>query len=447
MIDSLQANKFFGNEKTSFTPNIDNLIKNGTYFSQAIGSADATLLSWPGIFTGKFSFKTGIRSLRFNKLDKNVTTYFTHLKNNAYHFYADIPTLATKIGLFPEFENDDYHYDSHFYLFDGLGDKIVKLLDSKKTENPWLYYIHLDDLHYPIVVPSDYKDEKYGQSNYEKVVSATDYWIGKILEKIDLSNTIVVITADHGTYVKFIVKNGKKISMEVNGELQLKTTSLGKKIPKSLQSLKSKGFFILEKIRKQKKLAKINGLNLKSHEKRALLSQRSDVEHPLYDDHVHVPLLFVGYNVPKNKIVDQLVRSIDIFPTIFDLADLPQTLDSVDGRSLVSFMNNKILDELPAYIESTPLMEIKTNDVIGIRTSKYKYFRDKDNPKNRIHLFNLIIDPYEDQNIADKKLELVIEMESILQNILNSTTSKFDVEIDDDETKQIEEELKKLGYL
>ena len=447
MIDSFRADKFYGNNKTSITPNIDNLIKNGTYFTQAISSADATLLSWPSIFTGKFSFKTGIRSLRFNKLDEKTTTVFTPMKNNGYNFYADVPTLATTIGLFPEFENNDSHYDYHFDLFDGLGEKIIKLLDNEKMKKPWLYLIHLDDLHYPIVVPNDYKFEKYGESNYEKTISAIDYWIGKILEKIDLSNTIIVVTADHGTYVKSITKNGDKINMEVDGELQLKTTSLGKKIPKILQPLKSKGFFILEKIRKRKKLAKINKLDLKPHEKRALLSQRSDIEHLIYDDHVHIPLLFCGYNIPKNKLIDQLVRSVDIFPTLHNLTTLSENLIDIDGRSLVPLMNGDIFDELPAYVESTPLIEIKTQDVMGIRTSHYKYFRDKDNPKKRIFLYDVKDDSFENMNIAKSNPKIVQEMEIILQDILKGKIITFSGEIDDDESKLIEEELKKLGYL
>ena len=72
VIDSLRADKFYGNKKTSLTPNIDNLIKNGTYFNQAICSSDATLLSWAGLFTGQFAFKTGIRSNKFNKLEDKL---------------------------------------------------------------------------------------------------------------------------------------------------------------------------------------------------------------------------------------------------------------------------------------------------------------------------------------------------------------------------------------
>ena len=76
VIDSFRSDKFFHSTTTSKKPNIDNLIKNGTYFSQAISPADATILSWSALYTGKFPFKTGIRSARFNKLDKNISTMF-----------------------------------------------------------------------------------------------------------------------------------------------------------------------------------------------------------------------------------------------------------------------------------------------------------------------------------------------------------------------------------
>jgi len=446
MIDSFQAEKFYGKNKTSITPNIDYLIKNGTYFNQTIGGADATLLSWAGIFTGKFPFKTGIRSLRFKKLNEKSTSYFTHLKNEGYHFNAYVPTVATTIGLFPEFENNDFNYNYYYDLFEGLGEKITGLLDSGKMQEPWLFYIHPDDLHFPIVVPQDYKSEKYGKSNYEKTVSAIDYWIGEILKKIDLTNTILVITADHVTYIKSIIKNGKKLDLEVNGELQLKTTSLGNKIPKFMLPLKNRAFMVLENIRKQRKLAKLKDLDLKPHEQRALLTQRSDLEHFLYDEHVHIPLLFAGYGIPKDKIIDQLVRSVDIFPTLTDLANLPK-MENIDGRSLKPLLDGKSMDELPGYIESTPLIDLKTKDVIGVRTSTYKYFRDKEDATKRVFLYDIQQDPYEDKNLAQSNSKIVHEMEVILQKILKNKSSILTDEINEEESKIIEEELKKLGYI
>ncbi len=45
-IDSFRADKFFDTNPTCKKPNIDLLLKTGTYFSNTISTADATLLSW-----------------------------------------------------------------------------------------------------------------------------------------------------------------------------------------------------------------------------------------------------------------------------------------------------------------------------------------------------------------------------------------------------------------
>jgi len=111
IIDSFRSDKFYEKNKTSITPNLDKLIKNGTYFSQTISSADATLLSWSSIFSGLYPFKTGIRSSRFNKLDENITTLFDLLKKFDYEFYSFTPTFSEAVGLFPNFKNDNSVYD------------------------------------------------------------------------------------------------------------------------------------------------------------------------------------------------------------------------------------------------------------------------------------------------------------------------------------------------
>ena len=145
--------------------------------------------------------------------------------------------------------------------------------------------------------------------------------------------------------------------------------------------------------------------------------------------------------------ISQQVRTIDIFPTICEIIGLPNRDNEIDGRSLLPLIEGRELQELPNYIESSHLsLEIVTNDVIGIRTSNYKYFRDIDNPKNRIHLFNLKEDPFEDENIAAKSPEIVDKHEDILQKMIKDSP-EITEEINEEETKKIEEELKKLGYM
>ena len=58
VIDSFRSDKFFGDKKTSVTPNLDKLTKEGIYFSQAISSAPASLPAISSIMTGVYPFST-----------------------------------------------------------------------------------------------------------------------------------------------------------------------------------------------------------------------------------------------------------------------------------------------------------------------------------------------------------------------------------------------------
>ena len=62
VVDSFRADRFFGNNKTSYTPNLDLLLKKGTYFEQTISSADGTFLTLSSLFNGLFPFVTNVRS-------------------------------------------------------------------------------------------------------------------------------------------------------------------------------------------------------------------------------------------------------------------------------------------------------------------------------------------------------------------------------------------------
>ena len=99
-----------------------------------------------------------------------------------------------------------------------------------------------------------------------------------------------------------------------------------------------------------------------------------------------------------------------------------------------------------AYIESTPLIDISSNDVIGVRTQRFKYFRDKLNPKERIHLYDIQNDPVEEKNLASLELKKVKEMEELLLTITKDS-SETSNPVNDDDNSLIEEELKKMGYV
>ena len=70
VIDSLRADRFFGKNRSCKTPNIDSLIPNGVYFQNTISSSDVTGICLGNIFSGMYSFKTGMSTRKFNSNTK-----------------------------------------------------------------------------------------------------------------------------------------------------------------------------------------------------------------------------------------------------------------------------------------------------------------------------------------------------------------------------------------
>ena len=84
----------------------------------------------------------------------------------------------------------------------------------------------------------------------------------------------------------------------------------------------------------------------------------------------------IGHKVNQKKTISQQIRLIDVFPTICDMIGITGERN-VDGISVYPLLQGKKIEDVAAYIESTPAIQIKTDDVIGIRTNRYKYFRSR----------------------------------------------------------------------
>ena len=44
-------------------------------------------------------------------------------------------------------------------------------------------------------------EDEFGVTDFDKMVSALDIWIGKFLERIDIDNTLIILTSDHGEFI------------------------------------------------------------------------------------------------------------------------------------------------------------------------------------------------------------------------------------------------------
>jgi arylsulfatase A-like enzyme len=432
VVDSLRSDRFFGKEKSSFTPTLDKLRNNGTYFSQNISSADGTFLSLNTIFNGLFPSATGTRQ---SKLILKNSNYLSSLIDEGYSIYSVLPKL-TSFSPLSNISSKRYSYNGEppaESLFDGVGEKILEILNSS-MKSPWFFYIHLEDLHWPLIVPKEFEDEKYGKDKYDQIVSSIDFHLKKLLQVLNLKDTLIIITSDHGCPIPFDEKDTS--SFEPDLGLGLK---IGKKImPKFSHKF---GASIFNKTREiiQNKRLEVANQNLTEYEKRSRLPP---FVQSLFDEAVRTPLLFSGYKM-EPLIIKKQTRSIDIFPTIFDLFGFNHS-EKIQGKSLLSLIQGDDSEENPCYMHTIPFEEPSDDDQVGIRTSKYKYFRHARNPLSNIHLYDLTKDTLENKNIYHENLEKVHEMEEIIAEFSNFTNDNV---LDGEEEAKIREELKKLGYL
>jgi len=444
LIDGLRADQCYGKDKTSVTPNIDSLIRKGMYFEQASSSADGTIISLNTIFSSNFQVA---HASRYQKIVLNKNNLIDIFKKNGYHVYGIFPNFTSFNSLRECFENENNSYDwieqniPPVTLSTGLATKIIQLLESKKQE-PCFYYFHIFDLHSlregkkPLGI-KNFDHEKFGSSPYERTVSSIDFWLGKILEHVDLDNTILILTADHGAFIPY---GGLR---EVDFEPKLQNTKdLGKKLlPKSAHKI---GGQFLSNVRKSVGKRKLNKDNQKltNYQKR---SRNPYFTLSLFDEMMHIPLLFVG-NLIKPGVITKQVRHVDIFPTICELLGIPLDI-KISGKSLVLLANESLQDENPNYLHTIPYQKSSPLDMVGVRTSRYKYFRSAHNANENIHLYDLKNDPYENNNIAQTHKQLVAQLEKKMLKLEKDSLSEYKEEISDKEMEKITNELKRLGYI
>ena len=134
-------------------------------------------------------------------------------------------------------------------------------------------------------------------------------------------------------------------------------------------------------------------------------------------------------------IISQQVSSTDIFPTICDIVGLSPINPKIHGSSLVQLISKNLQKEHPIYLHTMPYEELSSLDMVGLRTSKYKYFRESRDSKKNVNLYDLKKDPYENKNIAKDHPLLVDEMEKILSKLISSSK-----ELELEEISKVEEE-------
>lgn len=164
-----------------------------------------------------------------------------------------------------------------------------------------------------------------------------------------------------------------------------------------------------------------------------------------YDQLIHVPLVIKMPGQSNTKELTDMVQSIDIMPTILDVAGLEKPYN-LQGRSLLPVIRGQA--------ENSPREDVygENYEVGYVRSLKWKLIvnREEFRKKSGMHdmLFNLADDPAELKNVVDEFPVVYKELQEKLQKHFDSlpdfTDQKYEFAPNIDSVTQ--ERIKKTGY-
>ncbi len=416
------------------TPNLDAFFKEGIGFAAANTCAPITLPSHTSILTGMYPTYHGVRDNGAYSLRKTGLTMTEAMKADGYSTgavvsafvldkrfgldkgfdsydddFSDSVLNETKWSISPETYGDTYDYYQR--RADEVTESALEWLNGNR-DNRFFLWAHYFDPHAPyyrysengsrpvLQAPSPSPTGQYSADYAKKVIEIydleityTDFWIGKLLD------TLAEWDLDESTLVIIVSDHGESL-----GEHDYYFQHGG----------------------------------------------------ALYDTILRVPLMLrLPYNGPRGVVVEDIVSTIDIAPTVYQLLGI-QPRVRPHGSSLVPLAFG-FHDGRPPHVYGETLLPIRfgKNELRTLKTPRYKLIHSPASGKRL--LFDLERDPEEIANIleddaGDDKAPLgqygplADGMQKQLDTLIRSTRSPT---VTEPETLDVEtrEKLRKLGYL
>jgi arylsulfatase A-like enzyme len=399
MVDCMRADTLWDRQRYPSMPNLDALCQRASVFTHGIAAATTTTPSVATMLTGRPLAEHGIRSLLGYKLQPDIRTLAEELRDGGYYTAAEVTgPLFPETGLNRGFE----HYrrrDRHWYLSTSWGDELRQTLRQRQMTEPWFLFLHIWELHWPRKA-EQFNRARYGKTLYQRSVAYFDFLLGELLKELDLDNTVVVITGDHGEGVAGAIDNPLPIvQMGIQWSYRL-TRRLPATTKKRILTLAKNVILV--------------GGKKSGADQSSLAGPRPEIAgHAAmcaYDYLVRIPIVFHGPGIFPAKQIDHQVRHLDIAPTILDAAGLGGVRAGWQPSLLPMARGEEDLDR-PAVTEALQTMlHDPLRRLIGYRTGRYKLIYAPDNPEVAPELYDLQADPGEQCNLALSQPELVEEL-------------------------------------
>jgi hypothetical protein len=154
----------------------------------------------------------------------------------------------------------------------------------------------------------------------------------------------------------------------------------------------------------------------------------------LTDDNIMIPMFIKYPGCPEGKKVNSTVSSLDLYPTILDLLEMPIP-ENIIGRSWIPLINEnaKYIDKMNLrYHRSDSRMHFQPGRSTVIRNHSYKYtfHHDKKHTNELEEFHDLINDKYETKNlINDKNDEIIYQINTFRKEFDKSEKRAFDFQL------------------
>jgi len=429
VVDTLRADLCLGRDRTSVTPVIDRLARTGTVFLNSISSTSYTTPNFASILTGRYSPGHGIRC--FMDTLGDVPTLPELFSSLGYATYAEVTgPLKPAVGLGRGF--DEYRYrPAQSTVHSHWGEELLKRLGEFRR--PWFCLLHLWAVHQPRTVPAGYDRRKYGNTLYERSVSALDEKLGAIIETAG-RDTLVILTGDHGEYVP-------QTRLEDLADRYKAYYMRLKWMNRRFQTLLGGGARAVVSRRKKRREGG------KPPESGIFQVMVPHGEH-IYDHLIRTPLI-INYPplFPARTINDQF-EQVDLLPTILGSLDMDPPED-IDGRNYYPYIRGGgTISPRPAYLECTYTQHRPEKEqwLIGLRTNQAKFIFAPFNDRIPPEYYDLEKDPEEKTNIAPLFAGRVEDHRRLALDYF-SRRKETGTEITGDDKADMIRTLKMLGYL
>lgn len=409
-LDTLRADRLgsYGYARET-SPFMDELAANGTIFSEMSINTHGTPPSHASLFTSLYQ-ETHRVSLGGNAKDtnryvlpKHLTTLAEILQSAGY--VAVGSTGGSWISRKMQFDQGFTAFnDKNYKGVATRADALVNMVTNRgKSGKPLFAFLHTYEIHGPYFPPTEYRD-MFGTYDSDFVPTAAN--LARIFQE-----QLPVTPQD---------------DLFINSQYDAEVRYTDDTLRAMFSRLEKLGFLD-------------NCLVIVTSDHGESLGERGQYSHPsvLYRELAAVPLILAGPKIPAGHVDDRMIATIDIAPTVLDYLDL-EIPHSFQGRS--ALLPPKPLDEQVTFAQYGSYR-------YSVSTPEWKLIRTP--VAESIELFNRVIDPLEENSVAEQHPEVVRRLDDRISTWLaeqiptKSPTESPTPQLSDQEIKR----LKTLGYL